>query len=452
SGQLVLQVMEGLILDGDLLEKRMASRHTATLQRYLERLKVDRALLVDRDGGVLLDAGRPWRPGKREPSALELMEERKLIDRARRIAQGEQMVATPKRLDPLMVAPAAKLFRRVGDKYCLALVRSSGAIPDVGIWSLIDQFQKDETLAFVELRDATDRVLTETHGVASGFVQEASGRFEVDGHRFTLRVGVNIAAWERVEQRTKLMPWLLGGALLLAGGIAMALVFRQQQTHLDRERELRARAEQDRRLASLGRLTAGVAHEIKNPLNAVKLSVGRLRRRVDGAEEKPILGAIDASVASITRTVEDFMKLAREPALQRESCELEAVVHDAVGQVAPMADELGRTVRVEGAGAIVSVDHARLREALVNLLRNGLHAARRAVVVSVEADRVHIDDDGSGVPDEQRSTVFDYFYTTREGGTGLGLPLAHRIAEEHGGALTLHDSPLGGARFTLALS
>jgi signal transduction histidine kinase len=214
------------------------------------------------------------------------------------------------------------------------------------------------------------------------------------------------------------------------------------------------RAEQDRRLAALGRLTAGVAHEIKNPLNAVRLSVGRLRKRMAG-DAVPILNAIDASVASITQTVADFMKLARDPAVALEPIAPAAVLTEAVAQVLPMAKELGCTLEVDALaeGGDARVDSARLREALVNLLRNALQAARKRVEVTLSRSgsgwRIDVDDDGPGIPPAQRDEIFEFFYTTKDGGTGLGLPLAHRVAEEHGGSLTVSDSPLGGARFTL---
>jgi signal transduction histidine kinase len=101
----------------------------------------------------------------------------------------------------------------------------------------------------------------------------------------------------------------------------------------------------------------------------------------------------------------------------------------------------------------VRLDRARVREALVNLLRNALQAARSRIAARVVATATHvmfeIDDDGPGVPPERRLEIFEFFFTTKQQGTGLGLPLAYRVAEEHRGSLDVSDAPMGGARFTL---
>jgi signal transduction histidine kinase len=273
---------------------------------------------------------------------------------------------------------------------------------------------------------------------------------------YTLRVGVNTDAARAVEAEAVRLPLLVGLALLILAGVAIALVVRIQTRYLDREKKLVARAEQDRRLASLGRLTAGVAHEIKNPLNTIQLSAGRLQRKYSDIDPK-IVAAITRSVTTIARTVEDFMKLARDPGLVLEVGDPKKVLSEAVSQVRPMAATAGRVIEVVAAATHTKVrlDERRLREAFVNLLSNAVQASKGRVEVRLRRDEgacvVHVDDDGPGIDAAHKDEIFEFFFTTKEAGTGLGLPLAHRVAEEHGGSLEVAEAPMGGARFTLRL-
>ena len=321
--------------------------------------------------------------------------------------------------------------------------------------ALLEQVADDSTVEYVRVEDPQGR-LAAGFGERGGAGIEKQRELKMSSGTYTLRVGVNTDAARAVEAEAVRLPLLVGLALLILAGVAIALVVRIQGSYLDREKRLLARAEQDRRLASLGRLTAGVAHEIKNPLNTIQLSVGRLQRRVRDIDPK-ILAAITRSVTTIARTVEDFMKLARDPALVLEVGDPARALAEAVSQVRPMAATDGRVIEVVAAATHTKVrlDERRLREALVNLLANAVQASKRKVEVRLRRDEgdcwIHIDDDGPGIAPENRDEIFEFFFTTKETGTGLGLPLAHRVAEEHGGSLEVAEAPMGGARFTLRL-
>lgn len=427
------------------------------LRSWMARLYADRALLVDEGGRVLVDEGRRGRPGKTEASPLERIETARVVEIARAVAAGAEPPAGDA-ATPFVLHLKPQVFRRVGDRFCLVLLRSDATIerlaPRTTLPPLLESFEGDPSIAYVGLLDADGNVVAEARGRPAAEVFAVERGLALTTGAYTLRVEVNLDEARSIQRRAATVPILVGVALFLAGGVAMALVFRLQHAYLEKERELRARAERDRRLAALGRLTAGVAHEIKNPLNAIRLSVGRLQRRVD---EPAILDPITESVVSITKTVEDFMKLARDPTLSLEAAEPGEVLDEALAQVRPMADELGRELVRDGekTPGTTRLDRARLREAIVSLLRNALQAAASRVVTRVRrsGDRflVEVDDDGPGLPKEQRAEVLEYFFTTKPDGTGLGLPLAHRVAEEHGGSLEIGDAPLGGARFTLTL-
>ena len=431
----------------------------AGLRRTLHGRLRERVLLVDAAGKVLLDVGGPKRPGRRDLAPGERLGEARTLQQARRVAQGGDPPDERERDKPFEVHPRHRVFRRVGGSRCLVLVRSQATLEslrlETGLNRVLEQFADDSSVAYLRVEDARGR-LAAGFGEAGGAAIEKRRELEMSSGTYTLRVGVDTDAARAVEAEAIRLPLLVGLALLVLAGVAIALVVRVQASYLSREKRLVARAEQDRRLASLGRLTAGVAHEIKNPLNTIQLSVGRLQRKVKEIDPA-ILAAISRSVTTIARTVEDFMKLARDPALVLEVGDPAKALQEAVSQVRPMAATAGRVLEVVAAATHTKVrlDERRLREALVNLLSNAVQASKHRVEVRLRRDegdcRIHIDDDGPGIPPGRREEIFEFFFTTKETGTGLGLPLAHRVAEEHGGSLEVAEAPLGGARFTLRL-
>ncbi|MCB9760985.1 MAG: hypothetical protein H6739_14190 [Alphaproteobacteria bacterium] len=211
---------------------------------------------------------------------------------------------------------------------------------------------------------------------------------------------------------------------------------------------------QAEKLASLGRMAAGVAHEVRNPLGVIRSSAAYIR---EGLPEDPELGEacgfiveeVDRLDAYITRILDFSRPLAPEPATQ------------------PLAALVDRAVRLggEGLGSLnvvrddldeheITGDPDLLTRLLLGLLLNAAQAGARALTFSAARAertlRVELADDGPGVPDAAREALFEPFFTTRSDGTGLGLAMGRRIAEAHGGALTLLPSAVG-ARFRLTL-
>lgn len=252
----------------------------------------------------------------------------------------------------------------------------------------------------------------------------------------------------------------------------MAVADRLQQTHealqgevvrlrrelasKDRELELR------RRLAALGELAAGVAHEVRNPLGAIQLYSGLLRRECDKRQLAPaleLIEKIDAGIQAIDGVVKDTLALApRDRALR--PCLLRTVIEHA--RDACLDTLTRRRVRLEvhceDPHTHVLADEAGLQRVLINLFVNGAEAspAGGTVCVQVAAPsgrevELRVNDQGAGLPEETAHRVFDPFFTTKEHGTGLGLTIAHRLIEAYGGRLTAGNRPTGGAEFVLAL-
>jgi signal transduction histidine kinase len=232
--------------------------------------------------------------------------------------------------------------------------------------------------------------------------------------------------------------------------------------------DARGRLVQSERLAAIGRLAAQITHEIRNPLSSIGLNIELLGDDVEHlpahrqAEVRAILDAVLAEVRRLAEITEGYLRFARLPAPQKT----EADVGDlCAGLVAfTQGDAANRGVHVElhvePDLPAVAVDADRLRQALLNLLRNGLEAAGKGGTVRISARRhpegddgvdLVIEDNGPGVPQSSREKIFSPFFTTKKEGTGLGLVVAREIAREHGGDLSVVDGALGGAAFVVRL-
>jgi signal transduction histidine kinase len=231
--------------------------------------------------------------------------------------------------------------------------------------------------------------------------------------------------------------------------------------------DARERLVQSERLAAIGRLAAQITHEIRNPLSSIGLNIELLGDDVehlpaDRQEEvRAILDAVLAEVRRLAEITEGYLRFARLPAPQRTDADLGDLCAGLVAFTQGEASVRGVNVElhVEPALPAVSVDADRLRQALLNLLRNGVDAAGRGGTVRVSArarDDGHdvelvVEDNGPGVPPDDRERIFSPFFTTKKEGTGLGLVVAREIAREHHGDLVVDTGALGGAAFILRL-
>jgi signal transduction histidine kinase len=227
------------------------------------------------------------------------------------------------------------------------------------------------------------------------------------------------------------------------------------------EEEMQRRARRAERLAAVGTMAAGLAHEVRNPLNSASLQLELLERRLgrgDGPEAtiattRIIMGEIDR----LDRLVRDFLAFAQPRPIERKPVNLGALLNDVVTLVRPEVEKAGATVRAEVAADLpaISGDAERLRQVFLNLTRNALEAIQekgstltiraRATAGDIE---IEIEDDGPGFADEL--PVFDAFFTTKPQGTGLGLSLVHRIVTDHDGSIRVRSRP-GCTCFTLTV-
>ena len=227
--------------------------------------------------------------------------------------------------------------------------------------------------------------------------------------------------------------------------------------------ELRRRSAEAEALAAVGTLTAGLAHEIRNPLNAASLQLQVLRRRARRlTDAERLLAPVDIVRKELSRLsvmLDEFLGFARPDRLEAKVLSLRELLDDVVALERLECEEAGVQIDATGDPQLTARgDRSRLQQVLVNLVRNAVEAMRDNggghITLGVEDEgdllRVRVRDDGPGPP-EDAGEVFRPFFTTKAAGTGLGLAIVDKIVRMHGGQVSLHARPAGGAsaEFTL---
>jgi signal transduction histidine kinase len=216
------------------------------------------------------------------------------------------------------------------------------------------------------------------------------------------------------------------------------------------------------RLAELGEMAAGVAHEIRNPLGGIRLYAGLLERDLSQDPERlQLVGRIRTGVEQLDRIVREMLDFTRQMVLERREADPAQMAEEALGFALPDPGAAIRIRREFAPDLRASVDVHHLRRALLNLLINAVEAMPQggelglvtapALLEGRPAVEIRIEDTGAGIPREALPKLFDPFFTTKAQGTGLGLAFVQRVVEAHGGSVEALNRPQGGAAFRLRL-
>jgi len=234
----------------------------------------------------------------------------------------------------------------------------------------------------------------------------------------------------------------------------LRLAFEKMLTRLIRYREEMVSRE---KMATLGQFSAAVAHELRNPLSSMRMTLDLLREEV-GPEARDDIDFLRAEASRLDHSVEELLFYAGRPRYEMGPADVSAVVSDAVKMVRPLADHLEVSLSVPTPDGPFPIrgDANRLRQALVNLLLNAVQACKSGQSVSVAVTRpldtvsVTVSDEGPGVPADLEERLFEPFVTGRAGGTGLGLSVTAAIARAHHGEVR-YEREDGQTRFSLLL-
>jgi two-component system, NtrC family, sensor histidine kinase HydH len=238
---------------------------------------------------------------------------------------------------------------------------------------------------------------------------------------------------------------------------------RHVTTKRDKDEALK-RARVAERLAAAGTVTAGLSHEIRNPLNAAALQLSVLERRLrrrggpDEAELLEPLALARDEIRRVDRLLTEFLQLAKPESMRAEPVPLAAFLERTAALFSATAAE--RRVELTWScpqGLAVRADREKLQQVVTNLVLNALEVLEKGGKVKLSGAasgaevRIDVEDNGPGVPDAVAARIFEPFFTTKARGTGLGLAISHQQVMLQGGRLTVSRAPLGGARFSVFL-
>lgn len=253
----------------------------------------------------------------------------------------------------------------------------------------------------------------------------------------------------------------LAAGIALAAGLAVAMAKRAERRARDSER----RAREAEHLAYVGTLTGGLAHEIRNPLSTCTLNIQLLQEDLGRPGTKPdvrVLKRLDAlqqESVRLQQILDEFLKLAGKHEVRLTVQPVGPVITELVEFYQDRLQRSGIQVRTGLADGLppAAIDAARLKQALSNLILNAEAAMPGGGELMIAAEperrglRLHVTDTGAGIPREDLDKIFAPYYSTRPGGTGLGLPTVRRIVQEHKGTIEVHSDPGKGTRFTIHL-
>jgi signal transduction histidine kinase len=249
---------------------------------------------------------------------------------------------------------------------------------------------------------------------------------------------------------------------------ALAAAFNEMTAKLARARELETQLHEAEKGAVVGRLAAAIAHEIRNPLNYINLTLDHLKSSFAPADPAKaetfakLTNQLKAEVARINRLITDFLKYSRPSILELQSIDLRAEAEDALKVISAQAAESGihTSVTTEGEVPPVVADRESLRSILTNLLINAVQATDGKggdITIKLSADnkkhlaRIDISDTGHGIAPEDLAKVFEPYYSTKETGTGLGLAIVRKALDDHGGTIRVTSKKGEGTTFTITL-
>lgn len=248
----------------------------------------------------------------------------------------------------------------------------------------------------------------------------------------------------------------------------LAEAFNEMTSQLGRTRQLESQLHQAEKGAVVGRLASAIAHEIRNPLNYINLTLDHLRSTFAPAEPakretfERLANQLKAEVARINTHITDFLSYSRPSRLETQSINLREAAADALHMIEVQAAEHGIETRIEQEAEVpeVTADPQAIRSVLTNLLINSLQAMdgeSGSITVKISTDeksrraQVEVMDTGRGIAVEDISKVFEPYYSTKETGTGLGLAIVKKAIDEHGGTIGVTSMQGSGTTFTITL-
>ncbi len=283
----------------------------------------------------------------------------------------------------------------------------------------------------------------------------------------TAHVGLDPGEMDSLLETNRIQIYLSSGMMTLLAFLAVGFLYREENRHRSRIQEMRDRLQKAESLSSLGRLAAAVAHEVRNPLNAISMAVQMVGREYAPSQEDSqkefsrLVNVIRGEIQRINRIVEEFLGLTRKGALEVKELMARELLDRLSVLIQPQASSCGIRVVVSGEDkeTRVLVDPDRIMQALLNLTVNAMEAmAQQGGILRLgykteDRSRVKLEihDSGRGISGEELEKIFQPGYSTKARGLGLGLHIAREIVRLHGGDITVESQEGKGTSFFVSL-
>jgi len=242
----------------------------------------------------------------------------------------------------------------------------------------------------------------------------------------------------------------------------LAIMVRHYQLDTEEKLVARERRTQADRILAMQTMSAGLAHEVRNPLNAAKLQLELLQRRLHRQSDDPRLTEptelAQNEIERLTALLNEFLIFARPPELHLQEVDVVAIVRQVVELERIAIEQRRASVELvaEPARLLAQIDPAKLHQLVQNLVRNACEAVSAGGYVSVRVScdesrcQIRITDDGPGIPEEVKARIYEPFFSTKEGGTGLGMSIVHSLVSLHAGTIDL-ETGTGGTTFQVSI-
>lgn len=278
-----------------------------------------------------------------------------------------------------------------------------------------------------------------------------------------LKIGLSLGSMEVAWHNSLRAIITLGLAIVAAGILGMAAILYNQQSHMQEVKALEIEVLHRERLSALGNLAATVAHEIRNPLNAISMGLQRLKVEFQPTDDQEQYSRVTelmlGEVHRLNSIVEQFLSLARPLEIKPEALRVQDLLNELATLVEGEAQQSKVQIRVVAPLTLppLKADREYLRQTLLNLILNGLQAMPEGGTLTLKANTsngnflISVTDTGIGIAPENRRRIFEPYFTTKAKGSGLGLAIARRIIEAHGGTITVSSETDQGCCFQICL-
>ena len=281
-----------------------------------------------------------------------------------------------------------------------------------------------------------------------------------------VKIGLDRGSMDKIiaENRQNIFVFMI--FVVIIAILSMWLLYHDQNKHLSGIIEMERRLEKAERLSSLGQLAAGVAHEIRNPLNAISMATQRLKMDFVPADQskadefRNLSGVIRDEIKRLNGIIEEFLSFSKSRRLQLSDFSVIEVLQKIVSLVREEASTRGITIETQWRleKSIIPMDVNKLQQSFLNLIKNALESMPADGKITITVDKegknyivVSISDTGCGMTAEEIEKIFSPEYTTKEKGVGLGIPLASEIIRGHGGEIRVISRKGGGTTFEVVL-